>query len=720
MFDKPMKSFRKIGEGFLLAAIIFLFFIVLFEHQIQVPAWMHVAGRMHPMFLHFPIVLLIVFFLTLWFPLKEDNDNWISVLGLVAALSAVITAIMGLILSMEETRSGSVFIWHKWGGIAIAFIAFVFYSFHSFFKKQKTFGKPFTLIASAGILVTGHWGADLTHGENYLLAPIASEKKKASVEEAYVYKDIIQPILEEKCMSCHSASSSKGGLSLSDTASLLYGGKTGPLFIPGKADLSLLIQRIHLPAEDKKHMPPKEKAQLSEEEKTLLFAWIKSGAELNKKLVALPATDSFRILATQYLAPSDFSGNHIAYDFPAADINKINSLNNNYRVIKPLGAESPALSVNFYGKSNYSSKALEELLPLKEQIVELNLSKMPVKDEDLKLVQKMPNLTRLNLNYTDITSSGLLHLSKLKNLQQLALSGTAVQKKELDVLLRLPQLTDVYIWDTKIDSNAIAALRQQFKNTKIETGYLVEKDTTTYTLNPPTIKTQDGIFEASDYLEVKHGIKGVEIHYTVDGTTPDSIKSPVYKEPIFTDSSLVLKVKAYKDGWYSSAVAERNFIRKGIAIDSIELISEPDKTINPKNPVILKDEAFGNPTIFRNGKWFGYLKNEAAFYLNFKEPVAVHQLWMAILKNPGGSVFPPQSIEIWGGPDQHHLKLLSKTTPEMPKGYDPAAVVQMKTSFEKTTVKCIKLVMQPIRHMPAWHYGKGKAGWVLVSELIAN
>ena len=715
-----MKSFRRIGEGLLLAAIIFLFFIVLFEQRMKIPDWLHVAGRMHPMFLHFPIVLLIVFFLTLWLPLKEDNESWISALGLVAALSAVITAIMGLILSLEETRTGSVFQWHKWGGIAIALMAFIFYSFHSFFKKQKALCRPLTLLASAGILVTGHWGADLTHGENYLLAPLTAERKKASVEEAFVYADIVQPILEEKCMSCHSASSSKGGLSLSDTASLLYGGKTGPLFIPGKADLSLLIQRIHLPVEEKKHMPPKEKAQLTEEEKLLLFAWIKSGAPLNSKLISLPATDSFRILATQYLAPSDFSGNHIAYDFPAADAGKINSLNTNYRAVKPLGAASPALSVDFYGRSNFSSKALEELLAVKDQIVELNLAKMPVKDEDLKLVQKMPNLVRLNLNYTDITSKGLTQLNKLKNLQQLALSGTDVQQQELAALLKLPQLSSVYLWDTKLDSNQVALLRRQFKNTKLETGYLVEKDTTIYTLNPPTIKTQDGIFEGSNYLEVKHGIKGVEIRYTIDGSTPDSVNSPIYKEPIFTDSSVVLKVKAYKTGWHSSATAERNFIRRGVTIDSIELISEPDKTINPKHTSILKDEAFGNPTIFRNGKWFGYLKNEAAFYLHFEEPVAVQQLWMAILDNPGGSIFPPEKIEIWGGNDKQHLKLLSKTTPKMPEGYDPAATIQMKQSFPKTTVKYLKLVMQPIKHMPVWHYGKGKPGWILLSELIVN
>jgi hypothetical protein len=715
-----MRNMRRIGEAFLFASIIFLLFILFFESRIQVPVWLKVAGRMHPMFLHFPIVLLIVFFLTFWLPLKEENEDWIKTLGLFAALSAVITAIMGLLLSLEQMQEGKVFEWHKWSGISIALLAFIAYSFFSTFYRKKMVGRPFTLIASAGILATGHWGANLTHGENYLLAPIASEKEKPSVEKAYVYADIIAPILEEKCANCHGASSTKGGLSISDTASLLYGGKTGPLFIPGKVELSLLIQRIHLPMDDKKHMPPKEKAQLTEEEKNLLAAWIKSGATLSEKVINLPPTDSFRILATQYLSPSGFSGNQIAYNFEAADMKKITALSNNYRVIKPLGAESPALSVNFYGQSNYTPESLKELLPLKEQIVDLNLAKMPVKDEDLKAVQQMNNLIRLNLNYTNISSKGLVTLATLKNLQDLALSGTSVQRDALDTLLRSLPLEAVFLWDTKLDSNDVASLRKKYQQTKIETGYQVEKDTTTYTLNPPMVKTAEGVFETSNHLEVKHGVKGVEIRYTLDGSTPDSIKSPVYKGPIFIDSSVTLKLKAYKDGWYSSDVTEKNFIKKGVLIDSIELLSKPDSSFNPRNTIILQDEIFGNPNNFRNNKWFGYTKNEASYLLSFEKPVTVNQVWTAILKNITGYVFPPQKIEVWGGMERNKLKLLSSNVPQMPKYYEAPSVMQIKTVFPATNLKYIKVVLQPIRQLPKWHGGKGKPGWVLASEIIVN
>ena len=71
-------------------------------------------------------------------------------------------------------------------------------------------------------------------------------------------------------------------------------------------------------------------------------------------------------------------------------------------------------------------KQLEELNEIKEQVISLNLNKLPVKDEDLKTVSRFKNLRRLDLNFTNITARGLDALASLKFLQTLSLSGTKV------------------------------------------------------------------------------------------------------------------------------------------------------------------------------------------------------------------------------------------------------------------------------------------------------
>lgn len=714
-----MQIVKKICETILFGAFFFLLFILLFEQKLLIPNWLQVVGRMHPMFLHFPIVLLIISFVTLWLPIQRENE-WLHFLWLCAALSAVITTIMGLLLSMQESSDSEVLNLHKWGGVAVALLGAFFYWFHSFFRNKKIIGKTFTVLATTCIILTGHWGSDITHGENFILAPV-EKKQVVPIDQAIVFKDVIKPILDEKCMSCHGEASKKGGLLLQDVAGILRGGKTGELFVPGKPSVSLIIQRIHLPLQDKKHMPPAQKEQLTEDEESLLWAWIKSGAAIDKKVTSLPVEDSFRILATHYLVPSDnYIPDQPVYDFKAADESKIKSLINNYRVIEQLGKNSPALSVNFYGKNMYSSKALQELLSVKDQIVDLNLAHMPVKNEDLKTIQQMAHLQKLNLNYTDVTNEGLLQLSNLKDLQELSLSGTVVTSEALQKLLSLLRINSLVIWNTKVDSTQAMALRDEYKNVKIETGY-VDNGTVMMVLSPPMIQTKSAVFDNSIEIKMKHPFRGAEIRYTLDGSEPDSINSTLYKELIKISNTATLIARAFKQGWYGSEPAQSVYLKKGVNPDSIQLLTQPDPKYKAPNGKLLSDNNladlnFGNST----GEWLGYRKKDAVFMLYFHDNFTAQNVFLNMLENTGGYIFPPVSVEVWGGTEKNKLKLLGKITPQLPKEYRDAKMIQEKISFTPSQIKYMKIVVKPLSKLPKWHDGKGEPAWIFLSEVVVN
>lgn len=714
-----MHTFKKIGDGFLFGCIIFFAFILIFAQSLSIPAWLQVVGRMHPLFLHFPIVLLLLSFITLWLPLKETgNYSWLDILRLVAALSAVITAIMGLLLSLQDARSGDILQLHKWSGVTVATIAFLFYTFHAFFSRKIFFGKTFTIFGTAVVIIAGHFGADLTHGEDYLLAPVENhEKKIVPLDKAIVFDDVIQPILQEKCFSCHAAASMKGGLLLSDTTGILKGGKTGPLYVTRYPDSSLIIQRIRLPLDDKHHMPPNIKAQLSPEEINLLSTWIRSGAVFNEKLIALPEQDTFRILASHYLAPSGAPLDQPVYDFSAADEKKIASLNNNYRIIEPQGLNSPALSVHFYGKDNYSSKSLEELLALKQQVIELSLARMPVKDEDLKLVLQMPNLQKLNLNYTDVTDKGIEQLNSLKNIKELSVSGTAVTQNILAKLSSFPQLVSLFVWNTKIDSAQAEKASSENKKLKIETGFK-DNGKDTFALTAPMIKTPPGIFDNKTEIVITHPFKGAEIRYTLDGSVPDSATSTIYKQPINVDKNTTILARAFKAGWYGSEAAQASYIKRGYKPDSIELITMPDEKYKAPAKLLIDDDL--GDISFGNGGWYGYQKTDAAYFLYFDNAVSVKSVLLNMLKNTGSFIFPPVKVEVWGGADKEHLKLLGTINPRIPEKDEPAALIQEQVSFAPSQIKCIKIIAQHLKVLPAWHAGKGQPAWVFVSEVVVN
>jgi hypothetical protein len=285
------------------------------------------------------------------------------------------------------------------------------------------------------IILTGHFGANLTHGEDFLLAPIQTKEiEQIALEEAEIFQHLVQPILESKCIACHKEGKVKGELRMDHLAGLQKGGKTGPFFIPGDTENSLLIQRIHLPMENEEHMPPKNKAQLTEEELEILRLWVASSGSFDQKITELSREEPLFVLAS-----NKFSAQK-SYDFAAASESDVKQLSNFFRKVNPIYPGSPALEVAYYGTSAFDPSSLTELKKVSEQVVKINLNRMPLESVDLDFLADFPNLEELQLNFTGIKAEQISGLKYLPNLRKLAISGNAFGSESLDALGQLKQV----------------------------------------------------------------------------------------------------------------------------------------------------------------------------------------------------------------------------------------------------------------------------------------
>ena len=205
--------------------------------NIELPTWLQVVGRLHPLFLHFPIVLLLLAAALLWIR-DEHRIRFFSGLLLLGANWAGVTVIAGLFLATEDYSSDSLS-WHKWTAICSLVVAVGLY-----FLRDRSLPILRSLSISLGLILvlTGHFGAELTHGSNFLLSPIMeSTEEPLTLEKAEVFKDLVQPILQSKCVACHNESKVKGKLRLDHITGIQKGGKSGALFVAGNPEPSLLI-----------------------------------------------------------------------------------------------------------------------------------------------------------------------------------------------------------------------------------------------------------------------------------------------------------------------------------------------------------------------------------------------------------------------------------------------------------------------------------------------
>lgn len=692
-----------------------LIFLLLFENRLSIPAWLQVVGRMHPLFLHFPIVLMIVAVVAeLFLSSRKDYNDIGDWLLLSVGATAVITSIMGLLLSVEGGYEEEALFFHKYGGIVISVLALTWYAFREKLRQKKMATVFVGLVSVMAIIVTGHQGANITHGEDFLLAPISSDEAQPPVlmEDAVVFTHMVMPILESKCISCHNSGKAKGELVMETAALLLKGGKNGALWDTTAAGLGLMFDRIHLPLENKKHMPPKGKPQLSEQEIEIMKRWVRSGADFNIKVAALKDTDTLKLMAASLFKTVETDD----YDFEAADDKLVRSLNTNYRTVYPLTTGSPALGVEFFSASQFKSEQLKDLQKIKDQIVSLNLNKMPVKDEDLKFIAGFKNLRKLNLSFTDITGKNMGELAALKSLKSLSVSGTKVDVPSLRKLSGLQSLTQLYAWNTSVGEAEMASLQKSFPKASIEKGFF--GDTMVISLNPPAIDNEEQIITEPVPLKMKHVIRDVSIRYTLDGSEPDS-NSTEYKKDLVIDRSLTVRAKAFKKGWKSSDVLERSFFRSAYKADTAELLTKANDQYKGDGARTLINLEKGDLN-FRSGKWLGYKENRMESMLYFKKPVKLSSVAVSALVDMGSYIMPPKKIEVWGGKGKGKLVLLKTLQPEQPAGNKPSYLFGYNLQFQSTEVDCLKLVVVPVSKLPSWHPGKGEQAWVFIDEIFLN
>lgn len=257
-------------------------------------------GRFHPLVVHFPLSLIWLAFIVESVALFQKTDKYKPTLKLIlwiVAISSFMSVVFGLLLINQEDFPGLNVQFHKWFGIATLVLSWLtLYAFSA--NEVKTY-RMLLLIATFGVSITGHFGAMITHGNDYLsdafeknqirLKP-NSEEKQITINQLDSKKNTDQSeiltskltndalsILNTRCFECHGSKKSKGKLRLDSQKLALKGGKNGPAFDLEHPEKSEMLRRILLPADHDDAMPSKGK-RLTKSEISILQNWVKIGA----------------------------------------------------------------------------------------------------------------------------------------------------------------------------------------------------------------------------------------------------------------------------------------------------------------------------------------------------------------------------------------------------------------------------------------------------------
>lgn len=446
-------------------------------------------GHFHPILVHLPIgILLFAIVLQLLSKWEKFGQitNALPIAYLLGAISAVFSCLTGLALANNGDYDADLVFKHQWLGISVALFSLTGYYF---IKNKKTvYLKWLSYLLLLLIVLTGHLGGTLTHGEGYLTKGVSKEEGDlikndkpiiTNTQEALLYKDIIQPILKEKCYGCHSAIKQKGKLRLDEKEWILKGGEDGIIIHAGEAMNSVLYKNILLDPVDEKHMPPKGKPQITDQERMLLEWWINTGASFEQKVKELPQTNS---IPNILLALQNNNANKVEVlsipekEVAPADEKSIDRLKNKGVTIVNVALNSNYLNANFITLSHTSDTIHDLITDIKENLVWIKMPGMQFTDALVASIATCTSLTKLSINNTTINDMQLAELNSLNELQYLNIVNTKITLTGLLKLTNLKKLSQVYLGQTSITAKDLNKIKNVFPNAKVDFGnYQLEK-----------------------------------------------------------------------------------------------------------------------------------------------------------------------------------------------------------------------------------------------------
>lgn len=278
-------------------------------------AFVQYVGRLHLLVLHVPIGVLVVVLLgeALTFGRRRETGDTVVALTLpLLVVSGVVAIVLGLCLAHGGDHPVGLATKHRnftIAGILVAGVAGIAFPY----RRGRALHRALLAACTAVLGIGAHFGGSLTHGSDYLFAPITPAKAAVAEDagapepepadaSAPVIAVVIdasttdaidaatpivvvaphdagavakpsnraaaQAMLLRRCGPCHT-DRTKGGLRVSDIGKM----KAADV-VAGNPAESPLYARLVLPKDDDDRMPPIDKPQPTAAELAVLRAWI--------------------------------------------------------------------------------------------------------------------------------------------------------------------------------------------------------------------------------------------------------------------------------------------------------------------------------------------------------------------------------------------------------------------------------------------------------------
>lgn len=232
----------------------------------------------------------------------------------------------------------------------------------------------------------------------------------------------------------------------------------------------------------------------------------------------------------------------------------------------------------------------------------------------------------------------------------------------------------------------------------------------------PVIEKSRDRFDAAMSVSITCPTPGVEIHYTLDGSTPTE-QSPRYSKPFTITTSTIVRARAFKKGESPSFVTTERF-----SFDYIESCTfryKPNTPYNRNADKVLVDGELGDVNDLSRG-WLGFSGHDVQVDLHLGHTIEMNSLTVRFAHVPDAWVFAPAVVTVAVSEDGVNYSdpipaVISYNAAD--ESMNTTQLMQITIPVNRSGVRHVRLVAKPISHIPQWHRAKGLNPWIMMDEI---
>lgn len=214
-------------------------------------------------------------------------------------------------------------------------------------------------------------------------------------------------------------------------------------------------------------------------------------------------------------------------------------------------------------------------------------------------------------------------------------------------------------------------------------------------------------------VSLKTEVTGLDIFYTLDGTSP-SLASSKYEAPFLIKNTTTVKATSFKKEEQTGNISVKHFpIHKAVGA---KVVYHSPKINDKKSLNSLVDLNYAK--LNRGDRNWQNINGDLDVDLIFNEPKEVHSLEVTSLRFTNSGVYVPEYIEVYGSKDGNVFTKLGEIKQLKESHTQGRNKVKSTIEFEKTVLKSIKVKAKSVNPIPVGHRRVGNASKILIDELI--